>query len=120
MKLLLVDGFQDHRHRALQYLVLEGWNANGPLRPIALRDVRPTHGRCSVRPGLRAVEQRREILLEPLRVLLRGLPVDARCSILARAAVRLAQPLHVDVMRQRGQRHASLLLRQLCYPFEFR
>jgi hypothetical protein len=82
--------------------------------------VRPLHRRRAVRAGLRAVEQRREVVLEVLLVLLRGLSIDARRAVLARASIRLAQPRHVDVMSQRRKRHVGRVLRQLCYAPKFR
>ena len=51
---------------------------------------------------------------------LRGLPVHARRAVLARAPVRLAQPVDVDVMGERRERHVGRFPRQLRYPFEFR
>jgi hypothetical protein len=91
VKLLLVDSLQHHRHGALQDLVLEGRNADGPrLRPVPLRDVDPPHRWGSIRPGLRALEERPEVFLQVLLVLLRALSVDASRSILARPAVCLA------------------------------
>lgn len=35
-EILLIDGFQRHRHSALRSLVFEGWNAEHPLRPVRL------------------------------------------------------------------------------------
>src|SRR4051812_35052261 len=88
VKLLLVDLADHHRHRALQNLVLEGGNADRTgLRPIALRDVHPPHGRCPISPGLRAVEKRLEVGLQLLRVRCCALSVDTRGSVLSRAAV---------------------------------
>ena len=59
VKLLLVDLPDHHRHRALQDLVLEGRNTDRTgLRPIALRDVHPSHRRRPVSPRLCAVQQR--------------------------------------------------------------
>jgi site-specific DNA recombinase len=55
-KLLLIDGFQDHRHCALQHLVLEGRDSERPLLALALRDVDAPHGGRTVCTGLRALE----------------------------------------------------------------
>src|SRR6185437_15140463 len=120
-EVLLVDGLQHHRHRALQDLVLEGRDADrARLRARPLRDVDPPHGRRAVRARLRAVEQRPEVVLQVRRVLLRGLPIHARRAVLARAPVRLLQPVDVDVVGERCERHAGRLPRPRCYPFEFR
>ena len=91
VELLLVDLADHHRHRALQDLVLEGRNTDRTgLRPIALRDVHPSHWRRPVSPGLRAVEKRQEVDLQLLRVCCRALSVDPAGAILPRAAVGLA------------------------------
>ena len=104
-KLLLVDGLQHHRDRALQDLVLEGGNADGSrLRPAPLRDVDPPHRRRPVRARLRAFEKRLEIALQ---IAPRTPPRFAHprpCTVLARASVRLAQPVEVDVMGKRRER----------------
>ena len=70
--------------------------------------------------GARAAEKRLEILLQMLCVLRRRLPVDSRGTVLARASIRLAQPVDVDVMCQRRERLVRQLLRQFRYPFDFR
>jgi hypothetical protein len=88
--------------------------------PIALRDVDPPHRRREVRSGLRVVEQRPEVVLQMRRVLGRGLSIDARRPVFARARVRLAKPVDVDVMGKRGQRHLGRFSRQRRYPIESR
>src|SRR5580698_2576221 len=117
-KLLLVDRFQHHGDCALQYLVLEGGDAQRSDLPFALRDVHTPYGRCAVRTGLRAVEQRSEVVLQVDRVLFCGLSIDARCTVLSRAPICLAHPLQVDVMSQRCERLIAQTLRQHRYPFE--
>ena len=76
----------------------------------------PPHRRRPVRAGLRAVEQRPEVVLQVRCVLLRRLSVHARGPVLARAPVRLAQPVDVDVVGQRRERHLRRLPRQRRYP----
>ena len=71
-------------------------------------------------PDFARFEQRPEVVLQMRRVLLRGLSVHARRAVLARAPVRLAQPVDVDVVRERRERHVGRFPRQLRYPFEFR
>ena len=53
-EVLLVDGLQQHRDRALQHLILEGRNANGSrLLPISLRDVHAPDGGARYAPDLK-------------------------------------------------------------------
>ena len=88
------------------------------LRAIALRDVHSPHRRRPIAPGLRAIEERREVGLELLRVLIRALSVDAPGTVLARTAIGLAQPVHIDVVRQCVQPGASDLPCLFRYSFE--
>jgi hypothetical protein len=73
-----------------------------------------------VRPGLRAFEQRPEVVLQMHGVLVGGLSVHARRAVLARPSVCLTQPVQVDVMGQRRERLVAKLPRQRRYPFESR
>lgn len=68
----------------------------------------------------RAFEQRREIALEVLRVLFRGLSVYADGSLLPRQAMCLTHEVDVDVVCERSERHRRRFLRQLRYSFESR
>jgi hypothetical protein len=69
---------------------------------------------------LGAFEQRAEVFIEIPRVLVGCLPVDARGSVLARASIRLTQPVDVDVMGERCQCRLRHLVRQFCYALKFR
>ncbi len=120
-KVLLVDRLQRHRHRPLEDLVLERGNADGPGFPAgALRDVHPPHRRRAVGARLGAIQQRAQVLVQVLRILLRRLPVHPRRAILAGAPVGLLQPGDVDVMRQGGKRHLRGLPGQRGYPLASR
>src|SRR6185369_8361587 len=55
-----------------------------------------------------------------LLVFVRGHAVHAHGTILARALVRLLQPVEVHQVGQRGERHLRRLFRQPCYPLLFR
>src|ERR1022692_4440234 len=55
-KVLLVNGLQHHRDRALQHLILEGRDAQRAHLATVFRDVRTPHWRRPVRAGLRAFE----------------------------------------------------------------
>jgi hypothetical protein len=54
------------------------------------------------------------------RVLVGCLAVYASGSVLARATIRLAQPVDVDVIGKRGQCRLRHLARQFCYSLKFR
>ena len=121
VKLLLVDCLQHHRHRALEDLVLERRDADGPRsRSITLRDVDASNRRREVRARLEAVEQAAEILVESLRVRCRRLSVHSGGPILAGPPVRFAKKLDVDVVGERGEHHLRISSRQLCYPLQSR
>ena len=118
---LLVDGLQQHHDCSLQHLVFESRNPDGPcFAPISLRDVHPPHGRCAVVAGLGTLEQRPEIGLEILLVLLRRDSVDSRCAVLPGSLESFSQPADVHVVRQRLERRSRMSFRQLCYPLLFR
>src|SRR5260370_4676021 len=120
-KVLWVEARHSHGHRPRQDLVLEGGMPCGRgRRPISLRDVDPPHWRSAVRAGLSPLQQRLKVLLQIRCVLFRGLPVHAHRPVLARASVRLLQPVDVDVLGQRRERHLRPLPRPLPYPLEFR
>src|SRR5271169_2251560 len=88
-------------------------NADGSrLRAIAFRDVYPPNRWRHVAAGLSAFEQRAEIYLQIARVLLGRLPVHASGAVLARASIRLTQPVDVDVMGERRQCRLRHLARQ--------
>jgi hypothetical protein len=56
-----------------------------------------------VGPGLEAIEQSRQVLLQVLCLTLCGLAVDANRSLLAGAPMGFLQEWHVKVMREGGQ-----------------
>src|SRR5262245_48543886 len=88
-KILLVYWFQEHHYRALKHLILEGWNAQRTLLPVAFRNVRPLHRWCSVASRLRAFQQVLEVALEILAVFGCRLLVYSCCAILPRISVGL-------------------------------
>src|SRR5208337_1119660 len=56
--------FCHHRDGALRHLVLEGWNAEHPLRAIRFWDVRPADRRRAIAAGLDAFEKVQQIGLQ--------------------------------------------------------
>src|SRR4051812_49839743 len=56
-KVLLIDGFQHHRHGSLSDLVLEGRDAERPLRTVRLQNVGPADRRCLIPARLDAIEE---------------------------------------------------------------
>jgi len=74
------------------------------------------HRRGSVRAGLGPVQERTQVVDQVSFVILEGLPVDARGTILARAPEGLQQQTQVEVVVERGKRHLLVLLCKLCYP----
>jgi len=90
------------------------------LRAIALRDVHASHRWRHVAARLGAFEQGAEVFIKIPRVLVGCLPVYASGSVLARAPIRLAQPVDVDVMGERRQCRLRHLARQFRYPLKFR
>src|SRR5271166_6119983 len=120
-KVLLIQRFQDHDDRTLKHLVLQRGNPQGTgfvARPF--RDAHPPHGRRPVRAGLRTVQKRQQVLPQVEPVVVGRLSVHARCTILAGAVVRLAQPAKVEVVVEGRESHLRRLLRQFRYPLLFR
>src|SRR5208337_5458326 len=82
-KVLFVDRLQHHRHGALRHLVLEGRNAEHPLRAVRFGNVRPADRWRVVAAGLDAFEEIQQIGLQvPLKVFRRR-AVDAGSAVLA-------------------------------------
>src|SRR5215472_7836543 len=120
-KALLVNCLQYHDYRPLKHLVLEGRYPDGTrLRAISFWYVHSPNRWCHVAAGLDPFEQRAEVFLQVARIILGRLSVHAGGSVLARAPIRLAQPVDIDVLSKRRQCHLRHLARQLRYPLEFR
>ena len=96
-KILLIDRLQHHGDRALQHFVLECRHPNrASLGSIAFGDMHASHRRCVVRSGLGALQQVLQVLLQVRCVLLRVLAVHAPRAVLARAPIRLPEPVFID------------------------
>jgi hypothetical protein len=106
MKVLLVDRLHQHHDRPLEYLVLQRRNSDrASVATRAFRNVRPPHGRCAVRAGLGAFQERPEVSLQVLLVVGSRLPVHAHRPVLACTPICLVQPIQVEVLVQGSERH---------------
>src|SRR5215212_3999317 len=115
-EVLLIDGLQQHDDRPLRHLVLEGRNAERPLRAIRFGDVAAAHRRSLVAARLDAVEEVEKVRLQRLRILGRRDPVDARRPILAGGPIGFQHPVQVEDVVQRGERPVAVRPRHVGYP----
>jgi hypothetical protein len=99
-KVLLENGFQQENDRSLSHLILECWNAQGPLRAIRFRDFHSPDRRGLITTGLDPLEKIPKVLLEMDRIVLGRLPVDSDSGILARQLVCVPKPFLVEVVIQ--------------------
>ena len=99
-EVLLVEGFQDHRHRSLGDFVFQRWDADAPAPAIALGDLHPTDRWRLISAGFQPLQQVCQIGLQIGLVGSRRLPVDPRSPVFSGAAIGLAQPSLVQHMGQ--------------------
>ena len=115
----LVDGVQHLDRRALDDLVLQRGNAERPLPPVGLGDVRPLDRLRSVRPALQPSGEVLEVLLQGLPVVLPRLAVDPGRGVPLQREVRRPQVLDVvDVVQERREPHLLVPLSCLTYPLQ--
>jgi site-specific DNA recombinase len=83
----------------LDYLVLQGRDADGPLAAVRFRDIYPFDRTGVVGPACQALLEVFEVGFERLPVAVPGLAVDARRRIALERIVRLPEPVDVvDLM----------------------
>ena len=82
-KLRLVNRRQEHDHRHLDDLVLDGRDAERPFFTVGLRDVDPTRRQRSIRSPVQAAMEVTEPRLKIPQVVRPRLVIDARSGILS-------------------------------------
>src|SRR5712691_2968496 len=90
-EVVLVNRFQQHRHRSLDDVVLERRLPNRALLSVLLFDPDAFYGRCLVASAAPSLVQVVQVLVAVYGLLLRRHPIDPRSTGLARVAVRLPQ-----------------------------
>src|SRR5438093_402598 len=120
VKVLLVDCFQQPRHRSLDNLILERGLADRTLPPVFLLNPDAFHGCCLRASAPQTLVQVAQVGVEVLGILLRRDPIDACGARLARVAVRLPQKVLVDQVSQRPKHASGIAGRLLCNLLEFR
>ena len=119
-KVMLVDRFQQHRNGPLRHLFLERRDAERTLAAIQLVNVMTSDWQRAVTTRFQSIHQTLQVLLQVGRIILPRLTVDPNRTGFARALIGVPQPLGVEVMVQRRERHRWILCRQLGYPLLFR
>ena len=118
-KVSLVDRVQHLNRRALDELVFQRGDAQRPLPPVGLGDVRPLDRLRSIRPSRQPSREVPEVLLQGLPVVLPRLTVDPRRRLPLQRVVGLAQMVDVvDVVQERREPHLLVPLRNLPYPLQ--
>ena len=87
---------------------------------IAVFIVMTSDWQRAITTRFQSIHQTLQVLLQIGRILLRCLTIDSYRTVFARALIRIPQPLGVEVMVQRRERHRWILCRQLGYPLLFR
>jgi len=118
-EILFVDCSQNHRHSALNDLVLEHGNPNRTLAAVLLRDIDSLDGRRLILPVSQPFVQVCEVGFQVDSVCLRRHPVDSGGSISTCLPVGLPQQFNVYQVRQRRELHRWIVRRLLCYPPKF-
>src|SRR2546425_935276 len=115
----LVDRVQHVDRRALDELVFQRGDAQRPLPPVGLLDVRSLNRLRPVRPPLQPFRQVPEVSLEGLAVVPPRLAVHARSCVPLQREVRRPQALPVvDVVQERCEPHLLVPLSYLTYPLQ--
>src|SRR6476469_3500692 len=108
----LVDGVEYLDDGPLENLVLQRGDAERPLPPVRLRDIRPARWLSPVAPAVQSRVQVPEVGLQLLPVGLPGHPVHPRRRRRTNRPVGGPQPVEIDMVQQRGE---PCLLVLSCY-----
>jgi len=87
---------------------------------IAVFIVMTSDWQRAITTRFQSIHQTLQVLLQIGGILLRCLTIDPHRTVFARALIGVPQPLGVEVMVQRRERHRWILCRQLGYPLLFR
>ena len=90
------------------------------MRHYQVRDVMTANRWRFITARFEPVDQTQQILLQVGRILFRSLTVDPYRTVFARALIGVPQPLGIEVMVQRRERHRRIRRRQLGYSLLFR
>jgi hypothetical protein len=112
-KVLLIDRFQQHRHRSLDNLILEGGCAEGALTPVLLLDPDALDGRGLVASAAQTLMQVPQVLVQVFGIRRRRHPVNPWGTRLTRVAVCLPQKVFVDQVGQ-GREYPRRSAGRLC------
>src|SRR6185437_7486296 len=99
----LTDGAENLDDGPLGNLVFQRGNAERPLPPVRLRDVRPPARRRPVAPLLHPCVQALKVSFQVLPVGCPRHPVYPRCGLRADRPVRPPQAANGDVVQERGE-----------------
>ena len=115
----LPDRVHHVRRRALDELVFQRGDAQRPLPPVGLRDVRPLDRLRPIRPALQPSGQVREVRLEGLPVVPPRLSVNPGGSVPLQRVVRRFQVIDVvHVVQERREPHRLVPLSDFTYPLQ--
>src|ERR1035438_7418247 len=119
-KVVLINRLEQQGNGTLRHFFLERRDAKRTLAAIRLVYVMTSDWQRAITARFQSIQQILQVLLQIGRILLRRLTIDPHRTVFARALISVPQPLGVEVMLQRRERHRWILCRQLGYPLLFR
>jgi hypothetical protein len=115
-EILLVDGFEDSRDRALQPLVFHGWYLERAALPVTFRDLVPLDEFGSVALPLQSLDQVVYVLLQMLLVRPGADVIDALRRVLPDVVPTLLEIRLIEQLIEVAKPMLRLLLGLLRYP----
>ena len=119
LEILFVDCSQNHRHGALDDLVLEHGDPNWTLAAVLFRDIDSLDRRRMVPPASQSFVEVGEVSFQVDFVCLRRHPIDSGGGISSCPPVGLSQQFNIYQVRQRRELHRRIVRRLLRYPPKF-